>query len=85
MASWRARKADWDFCSETRLRATVMSTILPDEMFGGRRIEGNSICIVHQFIFMCKVEFKVFVVNIRAFCPGLAGRQRPHQPCRLSR
>ena len=34
---------DWVFCSEARLRATVISTMLPDEIFGGRRIEGNSI------------------------------------------
>jgi hypothetical protein len=43
MESWRARKALWDFCSEAKLRETVISTILPDEILGGRRIEGNSI------------------------------------------
>jgi hypothetical protein len=43
MASWRARKAAWDFCSEVKLRETVISTILPEEMLGGSRIEGNSI------------------------------------------
>jgi hypothetical protein len=26
------------------LRETVMSTMLPEEMSGGKRIEGNSIC-----------------------------------------
>jgi hypothetical protein len=44
MASWRATKEDWDFCSEPKLRDTVMSTMLPEEMLGGRRMEGNSIC-----------------------------------------
>lgn len=43
MLSWRARKADWDFCSEMKFRDTVMSTMLPEEMLGGRRMEGNSI------------------------------------------
>jgi hypothetical protein len=44
MASWRATKEACDFCSDTKLRATVMSTMLPEEIFGGRRMEGNSIC-----------------------------------------
>lgn len=43
MESWRARKAAWDFCSEAKFLETVMSTMLPEEIFGGRRIEGNSI------------------------------------------
>jgi hypothetical protein len=43
IASWRARKAVWDFCSELKFRDTVISTILPEEMFGGRRMDGNSI------------------------------------------
>jgi hypothetical protein len=44
IAFWRAVNEDWDFCSETKLRATVISTMLPEEIFGGRRMEGNSIC-----------------------------------------
>lgn len=43
MASWRAWNAAWDFCSEVIFRATVISTMLPEEILGGRRIEGNSI------------------------------------------
>lgn len=43
MESWRVVKAACDFCSEIKLRETVISTILPDEMLGGRRMEGNSI------------------------------------------
>jgi hypothetical protein len=35
---------DCDFCSEVKLRATVISTMLPEEILGGRRMEGNSIC-----------------------------------------
>lgn len=43
MLSWREVKAAWDFCSDRKFRATVMSTILPEEMLGGRRMDGNSI------------------------------------------
>jgi len=43
MESWRARKAAWDLVSELRFRATVISTMLPEEILGGRRMEGNSI------------------------------------------
>ena len=43
IASWRAVNEDWDFCSETKFRDTVMSTMLPEEIFGGRRMDGNSI------------------------------------------
>lgn len=46
MASCRAMKAFWAFCSELKFRDTVMSTMLPEEMLGGRRIEGNSICSI---------------------------------------
>lgn len=31
--------------SAASLRATVMSTMEPEAMLGGRRIEGNSICV----------------------------------------
>jgi hypothetical protein len=50
IASWRAVNDDWDFCSETKFRATVISTMLPEEMFGGRRMEGNSIYEGRQFV-----------------------------------
>jgi hypothetical protein len=43
MVSWRVENA---FCAEAsaaKLRETVMSTIEPEVMLGGRRIEGNSI------------------------------------------
>ena len=43
IASWSATKAAWDFCSERKFRDTVISTILPEEISGGRRMEGNSI------------------------------------------
>ena len=43
MVDWRA----WNFAaaeaSEATFRATLMSTMLPEEMSGGRRIDGNSI------------------------------------------
>ena len=40
---WRAEKDFWAEASEAVLRATVMSTILPEEIEEGRRIDGNSI------------------------------------------
>ena len=43
MLVWRAAKDFWEAISESVLRATVMSTIEPDVMDGGRRMEGNSI------------------------------------------
>lgn len=43
MRSWSSRKAFSVLPSELRLRETVMSTMLPEEMLGGRRMEGNSI------------------------------------------
>ena len=41
----RAAKDFWEASSEAVLRATVMSTMLPEEIEGGRRMEGNSICM----------------------------------------
>lgn len=43
MEDWRARKEAREAASEEWLRETVMSTMLPEEMEGGRRMEGNSI------------------------------------------
>ena len=43
MEDWRAAKDFWELVSEERLRETVMSTMEPDVMEGGRRMEGNSI------------------------------------------
>lgn len=45
MVDWRAWKACADSFSDLWLRATVMSTILPDEISGGSKIDGNSIYI----------------------------------------
>lgn len=44
MEDWRARKAVCERASESWLRETVMSTMLPEDMEAGRRIDGNSIC-----------------------------------------
>ena len=43
MFDCRAWKAFWAVDSEAWLRETVMSTMEPEEMSAGRRIEGNSI------------------------------------------
>ena len=43
MEDWRAAKDFCDADSEDWFRETVMSTIDPEVMDGGRRIEGNSI------------------------------------------
>lgn len=44
MEDCRVEKAFWDVVSDEMLRETVMSTMLPEVMEDGRRIEGNSIC-----------------------------------------
>lgn len=44
MEDWRAAKDFWEVISEVVLRATVMSTMEPEVIEGGRRMEGNSIC-----------------------------------------
>jgi hypothetical protein len=44
MSDWSSWKAFAASFSALTLRATSMSTILPDEISGGRRMEGNSIC-----------------------------------------
>lgn len=43
MDDWRVEKVFWESVSEEVLRATVMSTMEPDVIDGGRRMEGNSI------------------------------------------
>ena len=43
MEFWRAEKDFWAEASEAMLRETVISTMLPEEIEGGRRIDGNSI------------------------------------------
>lgn len=45
MEDWRAVKAFREMASESVLRETVMSTMEPEVMEGGRRIEGNSIWV----------------------------------------
>jgi hypothetical protein len=44
MVLWMLWKAAAARASESWLRLTVMSTIDPEEISGGRSIEGNSIC-----------------------------------------
>lgn len=43
MEDWRAENFWLAIASEWVLRETVMSTIEPDDIEGGRRMEGNSI------------------------------------------
>ena len=43
MEAWRAENFCWARVSEWVLRETVMSTMEPEVMEGGRRMEGNSI------------------------------------------
>ena len=43
MLDWSLLKVFCATVSEAWLRETVMSTMEPDDMEGGRRIEGNSI------------------------------------------
>ncbi len=46
MEDWRAENFWLAMASEWVLRETVMSTMEPEVMEGGRRMEGNSIWIV---------------------------------------
>jgi hypothetical protein len=46
MLDWRAEKVFWVLASVVRLRETVMSTMEPEVMSEGRRMDGNSICVV---------------------------------------
>ncbi len=50
ISSWSLANAPWDASSELRFRDTLISTIEPEEMFGGKRIEGNSICSLNEHI-----------------------------------
>lgn len=43
ICDWSDSNAACDFCSASKFCATVMSTIEPEVIEGGRRIEGNSI------------------------------------------
>ena len=45
---WRAEKEALAAISAVRFRETVISTIEPDEIWGGKSIEGNSICESNQ-------------------------------------
>lgn len=44
ISSCSLANASWDAFSELRFRDTLISTIEPEEMFGGKRMDGNSIC-----------------------------------------
>lgn len=74
--SWRARKARSASSSEATLRATVTSTMEPEEMSGGRRMDGNSIW--HQMVRLTLVLFlelgSLLEPNILVACPELGGR-----------
>lgn len=45
---WRAEKEALAAISAVRFRETVMSTIEPDEIWGGKSMEGNSIYVNNQ-------------------------------------
>lgn len=44
ISSCNLANASRDAFSELRFRDTLMSTIEPEDILGGKRIEGNSIC-----------------------------------------
>lgn len=84
IASWRAMNEDCDFCSEVKLRETVISTMLPEEMFGGRRIEGNSICGQLSVRILNDNSNCGYFELVQVFCLVSAGLQHLHQLCQLS-
>ena len=82
MEFWSAEKDFWAAASEARLRATVISTILPEEIEGGRRMDGNS-------IWMEQSQFKGLGFKGRNGCsPGVylrsEARLRRHRLCQQS-
>lgn len=66
MECCRAWKREAWRVSESKLRETVMSTMEPEEMLGGRRMDGNSIwgsCqswIVIALDYACKCSFVTY-------------------------
>jgi hypothetical protein len=56
MPSWRLRKEREAADSEAALRPTVMSTMLPEEISGGRRMDGNSIWVGRRQLLLHLLE-----------------------------
>lgn len=58
MEDWREAKDFWEAVSEDWLRETVISTMEPEVMEGGRSMEGNSIWDIETAVsksFRCKI------------------------------
>ena len=56
MRSCRARNWDSAASSLAMFWPTVMSTMLPEEMLGGSRMDGNSICARGRQLSECQME-----------------------------
>lgn len=90
MRSCSARKSCSALASEAVLRETVMSTIEPDSMSGGRRIEGNSIYVAQGChglsavlsLFMMQSSSPQAVSEFLLDCPGaLVGHPHDKAVC----
>ena len=85
MESCRAWKREAWRVSESKLRETVMSTMEPEEMFGGRRMDGNSIwgelsVLVRDGIELdCAQMLSWYVPDV---CLELRGPRHRRRPCR---
>lgn len=77
MEDCRLEKAFCALASDEVLRATVISTMLPDDIEGGRRMEGNSIyiaCLAEGF------EKWYEIVLLPVFCLQSTARPRRRRP-----
>lgn len=77
MLDWRLVNDFWVVDSEVRLRETVMSTMEPEVMSDGSRIEGNSICLLLAMVHL-QVDRVLFS------CRLSEGQPFRRRPCRQS-
>ena len=76
MDDWRLEKAFCVAASDAVLRETVISTMLPEEIEGGRRIDGNSIYQPFQL----EPEAIGYMRVLPAVCPRSTARLHRRRP-----
>lgn len=91
ISDWSEEKCDDARDSESKLRDTLMSTMEPVVMSGGRRMDGNSICGA-RLVRELRESLKGFAWGwidlglgyIPVFCLLLGARRLRHQLCQQS-
>lgn len=78
MEDWRAAKESWAARSDSALRETVMSTMEPEIMVFGRRIDGNSICA--KIIVSSSFSQQAVSGGLPVVCLQLEGQRRLRRP-----